>query len=81
MDETYRLVELGGKGRKGGTALSSNLAKLVPGDLDRSERLGMERTEWEDYFGKKRPHRTVLIEAERRPGEWVLGATPTEPDL
>jgi hypothetical protein len=49
------------------------LAKLVPGDLDRSQRLGLEQTDWIDHFGKMRTHRSILIEAEDEPGQWTLG--------
>jgi hypothetical protein len=81
-DVTFRLIELGGQRRAGQTAINAELAKLVPGNLDRSLLLGIERTEWEDYFGKKRPQRTVLIAAEDRPGQWSLGAElPAEPAL
>jgi len=46
----------------------------VPGDLDRSLRLGIEQTDWDDSSGKIRVHRSILIEAEDVPGQWKLGA-------
>jgi hypothetical protein len=80
-DTTFRVVELGGRHKFGRTALTPELAKLVPGDFDRAQRLGIEQTDWEEDFGKKRPKRTVLIEAEDEPGQWTLGASmpPEEP--
>jgi hypothetical protein len=70
---TYRIVTLGGQ-EKGQTAATQTLAKLVPPDVDRSScRLGMERTEWVDKFGKPSVLRTVLIDAESKPNEWALG--------
>ena len=75
MDTTYRLVVLGDRENVGQTAASSELAKLVPGDLERgNQRLGIERTDWVDHFGKMRIQRTILVEAEEAPGEWTIGA-------
>ena len=73
-DSTFRLVVLGNREITGQTAASPELAKLVPPDVDRSEyRLGMERTDWGENYGKPRAIRTVLIEAEPAPGVWEVG--------
>ncbi len=75
MDTTYRLIVLGDRENCGETAASPDLAKLVPGNLNRAnQRLGMERTDWADHFGKMRVHRSILVEAETQPGEWTIGA-------
>lgn len=77
VETTFRLVALGERDNVGQTALTSGLAKLVPGDLVRgNNRLGMERTDWVDHFGKPKPARTVLIDAESAPGEWTIGVEP-----
>ena len=77
MEKTYRLIALGEQGYSGKTAASPELAKLVPGDvadLDREdERLGIELTEWTDNFGKMQVNRKILIDAEKKPGEWKIG--------
>jgi hypothetical protein len=75
-DTTYRLIVLGSdRANVGQTALTPELAKLVPGDLNRgNQRLGMERTDWVDHFDKPKIIRSVLIEAESTPGEWTIGA-------
>ena len=74
-DSTYRVVVLGGdRDITGQTADTPELAKLVPPDVDRSKfRLGVERTDWDEHFGKPRAVRTVLIEAETKPNEWKVG--------
>jgi hypothetical protein len=75
MDTTYRLIVLGAESNNVGlTALTPELAMLVPGDLNRgNHRLGMERTDWTDQLGKPKAQRSVLIDAESRPGEWTIG--------
>jgi len=74
IDTTYRLIVLGDRNNVGQTALTPELAKLVPGDLFRENcRLGMERTDWADHLGKPKIVRTVLIDAESAPGEWAIG--------
>jgi hypothetical protein len=72
LDTTYRVVSLTDDWT-GKTAATPELAKLIAGDLYRGERLGMERTDWVDNFGKPKAHRSVLIDAEKDPGEWELG--------
>lgn len=72
-DSTYRLVVIGDRESAGETAATPELAKLVPPEVGRERRLGLERTDWGEHFGKPRAIRTVLIEAETVPGEWVLG--------
>jgi hypothetical protein len=48
---------------------------LIPGNLDRgNQRLGMERTDWGEQYGKPKAVRTVLIDAESAPGD-----APSEP--
>ena len=75
MDTTYRLVVLGDRERVGQTALTPELAKLVPPDIDRlTERLGIELTEWIDHFERKKVVRTILIDAEPAAGDWIIGA-------
>jgi hypothetical protein len=73
LNTTYRVISLSGPELTGKTAATPELAKLVAGDLDRSRLLGMERTDWADNFGKPKACRTVLVDAEDRPGEWELG--------
>lgn len=72
-DVTYRVFILEDPNCFGRTAASPELAKLVAGDLPRDFRLGMERTDWKDNSGKPRVHRSVVVDAEARPGEWTLG--------
>ncbi|MGH6975457.1 MAG: hypothetical protein ACREED_00365 [Stellaceae bacterium] len=75
-DTTYRLVVLGNPDMVGRTAASPELAKLVPGDIPtrgRTERLGMERTEWVQHFEKMKVNRSILVTAESRPNEWTIG--------
>jgi hypothetical protein len=79
---TYRLIALGDPNNVGQTALTPELAKLVPGNLDRgNQRLGLERTDWGEHYGKPKVVRSVLIDAESTPGEWTIGAggAPSEP--
>jgi hypothetical protein len=78
---TFRLVDLSDRNNVGQTALTADLAKLVPGDLIReNRRLGMERTDWADHFGKPKAVRTVLTDAESSSGEWTIGAeSPSKP--
>lgn len=86
-DVTFRLIALDPQcGIVGQTALTSDLARLVPGGLNDSKvrekyRLGIERTDWQTEprrgFGSAgglRPVRSVLIDAESRLGEWMIGA-------
>ena len=79
METTYRLIALADRTQVGQTAASPELAKLVPADLGRDQRLGIEQTDWADHFGKMKVHRTILIDAEDRPGHWTLG--PDSPGL
>jgi hypothetical protein len=78
IETTYRLIVLGDRTNVGQTALTPELAKLAPGDLIRGpdDRLGLERTDWAKDYGKPKNVRTVLIEAETSPGEWIIGAEP-----
>jgi hypothetical protein len=84
-DVTYRLIALDPQcGIFGQTALTGELALLVPGGLNNPEirktnRLGIERTDWSsDQSGMLRkglkPVRSVLADAESHPGEWVIGS-------
>jgi hypothetical protein len=74
MDTTYRLVVIGDRDNVGQTAASRELAMLVPGGLSRgNQRLGIEQTDWVDHFGKMKINRTILVDAEQQPGEWVIG--------
>jgi hypothetical protein len=76
-EATYRLIVLGDRNNVGQTALTPELARLVPGDLVRgNQRLGMERTDWVDHFGKPKVARTVLVDAESAPAEWTIGVEP-----
>lgn len=67
---TFRLIVLEDPSMVGRTAASADLAKLSLNDMPRSQRLGLERTDWAENFGKPKPVRTVLIEAEAQPGDW-----------
>ena len=73
MNTTYRLVSLLDRTQVGQTAASPELAKLVPSDLSRDERLGIEQTDWVEHFDKLKVQRSILIDAEGKPGEWKLG--------
>jgi hypothetical protein len=73
MDTTYRCVNLANDHEVGKTAATPELAKLVAQYIDRSSRIGMEQTDWIDHFDKKKVHRSILIDAEKKPGEWELG--------
>lgn len=73
MDTTYRVIALADRAQTGGTAANPDLAKLAAGDLDRTMRLGIEQTDWIANFDKMKAQRTILIEAENAPGEWLLG--------
>ena len=81
VDTTYRLIALNGdRTNVGQTALTPELAKLVPGDLVRGgQRLGIERTDWAEQFDKLKIIRSVLIDAESHPGEWTIGADVKAP--
>jgi hypothetical protein len=74
MDTTFRVVNLVDRSEVGQTASTPELAKLAAIGLSRSCRMGLERTDWIDHFGKPKVHRTVLLEAESQAGEWALGA-------
>lgn len=74
METTYRLVSLENKGVVGHTAASPELAKLVPGEIQEGEeRLGIERTDWIEQFDKMKIHRSILIDAESKAGDWKIG--------
>lgn len=76
MDEvntTYRLIDLSDRNNVGQTALTPDLALLVPGNLMRHGRLGMERSDWGDHYGKPKMIRSVVIGAETMVNEWVIG--------
>ncbi len=73
-ETTFRLIDISDPTNVGRTAASAQLAKLVPGDLNReNRRLGMERTDWVEHYGKPKIARTVLVDAERRVGQWEIG--------
>ena len=74
MDTTYRCINLVDRSEVGQTAASPELAKLVAGPVSRAFRVGMERTDWVDHFGKMKVHRSILVDAESSPGDWDLGA-------
>ena len=72
-DTTYRVIAIEDREIVGQTAATPELAKLVAPDTDRTRfRFGLERTDWGEHYGKPRAIRTVLIDAENRPGEWEL---------
>jgi hypothetical protein len=74
METTYRLIDLEERSPCGLTAASPELARLVPtNEAERSRRIGLERTDWVEQYDKLKVHRTVLVDAESAPGEWVLG--------
>lgn len=75
---TYRLVSLDPDcDIVGQTAITPELAKLVPGGLGpiRSTLLGIERTDWAMSSNKPQVVRSILIEAESTPGEWEIGVS------
>jgi len=74
-EATYRLILLSNSEIVGRTAATRDLAMLAPGDLTsyRSERLGLEQSDWVEEYGKPKIRRTILIDAESAPGEWTLG--------
>lgn len=76
VDTTYRLVSLTEEGNAGMTAASPELARLVPGNLVRWEttRLAIEKTDWIEKFDKMVVNRSVVVDAEAKPGEWTIGA-------
>lgn len=69
MNTTYQLVVLGRDGMYsyGRLAASPELAKLVPGALQRrpGERLGIN-----EITGPQNDRHAILVEAERVAGEW-----------
>jgi hypothetical protein len=69
---TFRVVGLR-DGMTGPTAATKDLAMLATKGMDRSQRLGIEQTEWVDNFGKPKLVRTVLIDAESKPLDWEMG--------
>jgi hypothetical protein len=73
IEVTFRIVQLGDENTTGRTAKTPELAQLGAGFLDRSRRVGLERTEWVENYGKPKILRTVLIEAEKVANEWILG--------
>ena len=74
-DTTYRVFVIENREAVGQTAATPELAKLVAPRVDRTRfRLGLERTDWGEQYGKPRAVRSVLIDAESRPGEWELGS-------
>jgi hypothetical protein len=91
-DTTYRVIMLGRTDRVGHTALTPDLARLAcdrgsfSSSLRQKYRLGIERTDWANDSGKPKPVRSVLIDAEGFPGEWVVGLDaeiddqPSEPE-
>ena len=73
-DTTYRIVSIAHGGYFGKTAATPELAKLAAGDLDRSERLGLEKTIWGvDNYGKPKALRTVSLAQKSGPenGPWA----------
>ena len=73
MDTTYRCVNLVDPSEVGQTAATPELARLAAWGLSRTCRIGLERTDWVDQYGKMKVNRSVLIEAEDHPGQWTLG--------
>lgn len=76
LDTTYRVIDLSDRQNVGQTALSPELAKLATTGMWRSDksRMALERTDWVDEFGKPKPRRTVVIEAEEPNGLWTIGS-------
>ena len=73
MDVTFRVVNLVDRDEVGQTGATPEIAKLTASSLSRACRLGLERTDWIEHFGKMKVHRSVIVEVESRPGEWELG--------
>ncbi len=76
-DITYRVVLPGDRNHVGQTGATPDLAKLGAGDLNRDDKLAMERTEWLQLPDRMKANRSILIDAENRPNEWKLGVNPT----
>lgn len=76
MDTTFRLISLTEEGNIGHTGATPEIAKMIPGNLTRfsDTKLAIERTDWTDSSGKLKPIRSVVVDVESQPGEWVLGA-------
>jgi hypothetical protein len=71
---TYRVGSLNDSSNVGKSAATRELAMFAAGHLHRDDCLVLEKTTWEEKFGRLRPAWTVIEAAERRPGEWKLGA-------
>lgn len=79
MDEnspeiTFRVIQLNDRNRVGPTAITPELAKRAAAAVDLDSPRGLERTEWIATPDRMKAHRTILIEVESKPGEWMLGA-------
>jgi hypothetical protein len=70
---TYRVGSLNDPTNIGKSAVDRELAMFAAGHLRRDDCLVIEKTQWEDKYGKLRPAWTTIIDAEHQPGEWELG--------
>ncbi len=75
MDTTYRVIDLADRENVGQTAATPELAKLAAGHMWRSDksRFALEQTEWIEEYGKSKPRRSVIIEAEDSSDPWRVG--------
>lgn len=75
METTYRIVDLADRDQVGLTAASPELAKLAAAALLRGPktRFALEQTDWEDAWGKAKPRRSIIIEAEDPVTPWDIG--------
>lgn len=75
VNVTYRLIDPNDRANVGQTAISPELALLLPGNIARDgRRLAMERSDWIDDYGKPKIVRSVVIGVEEEPGSWTIGA-------
>jgi hypothetical protein len=77
LETTYRVVDLANRENQGQTAATPDLAKLATQSITRdaaTTRLALERTDWVDDYGKPKPRRSVIIEAENPSEPWSTGA-------
>lgn len=71
MKTTYRLVAPSAPTVFGPTARTPELAMLGLQSIDRDWPLALEQTDWVEKFDKWVVNRTIILEAEKRAGEWT----------
>ena len=66
-DTTFRVIDLANRENVGPTAATPELAKLAARSMMRNRlnsRFALEKTDWAEEYGKPKPRRTVIVEAE-----------------